>query len=190
MTRGHSSSLSSSVATRARMGLRVAPIVNSTSGLATAFKNHSGSRSSPPFDATSTNRSPSTTGAVRTVDRARPDFRPTTCSSTTVIPNAEPPIRPPLMRRTERCTKFRVRKPLSTMSCFPFTSRTYRVPSSGDGNHHRVERVARRRPLRFTRATAPIDFRTCDIGTPDVQQGCCSISIHHRVRSNRNPPHS
>ena len=128
MTRGHSSSLSSSVATRARMGLRVAPIVNSTSGLATAFKNHSGSRSSPPFDATSTNRSPSTTGVVRIVDRTRPDFRPTTCNSTTVIPNAEPPIRPPLMRRTERCTEFRVRKPPSTMNCFHFTSRTYRVP--------------------------------------------------------------
>ena len=160
MTRGHSSSLSSFVATRARMGLRVMPIVNSTSGLATAFKNHSGSRSSPPFDATSTNRSPSTTGVVRIVDRGRPDFRPTTCNSTTVIPNADLPIRPPLTRMTERCTRFSARKPLSATNFFHFTSRTYRVPSLWRSNRHCVERVPRRGPSRFTRATRPIDFIT------------------------------
>src|SRR3712207_8319057 len=88
MIRGQSLALSSSVAVRAIM-VRVEPaVVARTSGLARRLRYHAGCRSSPPNEATSTRRSPSTIGAASIVERSLPDLRPVVTSSTTGISNA------------------------------------------------------------------------------------------------------
>src|SRR5215210_6457313 len=69
-------------------------IVTRTSGLDRRFRYHAGCRSSPPNEATSTKRSPSTIGAERIVERSLPDLRPIVTSSMMGIPKALPKRRP------------------------------------------------------------------------------------------------
>src|SRR4029453_1740784 len=75
-------------------------MVSSTDGFATRLRYHSGSRSSPPFDATSTIRSPSTTGADSTTVRRRPLPRPAPRSTTIGIPTIPAPKRHRLTLRS------------------------------------------------------------------------------------------
>lgn len=111
--RGQSSNFSSGVAERAVMDWRTPRMTRSTSGCAVMLRYQSGSRSSPPLEATSTTVVPSTTGAVNIVEWIRPDVRPTVNSSTAGMPNADPPIRPRLACTIERCVTFSARKPKS-----------------------------------------------------------------------------
>ena len=72
----------------------VPPMVTSTSGLACRFRNQAGWRSSPPYEATTTSRSPSRTGEVSMVERAWPDLRPVVVSIRTGMPPMLPRSRP------------------------------------------------------------------------------------------------
>jgi hypothetical protein len=67
--RGQSAAFSSRDATRARRLLVLPSIVTSTTGSSRRLSNHFGWRSSPPFEATTTRRSPSCTGDVNIVVR-------------------------------------------------------------------------------------------------------------------------
>jgi hypothetical protein len=135
-------------ARRARIGRRRPAMVNSMSGSAIRLRYQSGSRSSPPLEATSTTRSPSTTGAVSMVERGRPDLRPTVCDSTTGIPKAGPSTWPPLRWTMAWCTRLTVFRPISVRY---WCKRRQHSRAPGNGRHATPDRCGLIPPAVFLR---------------------------------------